>query len=107
VQGFADPARYDTTVSSLSRPGSTSTIFGQGGLLDAGSGILSDLQSGGPLGLIGAAQKALTASNTFKGKDLASLTKSEIAALGIDAIRASIKNTGGRYFPTPKSPNTN
>jgi len=107
VQGFADPAHYDTTVSSLSRPGSTSTVFGQGGLLDAGGGILQDLQSGSVAGLIGAAQKALTAKNTFKGKDLASLSKSELAALGTDAIVASIKNTGGRYFPTPKAPNTN
>jgi hypothetical protein len=107
VQGFADPARYDTTVSSLSRPGSTSTVFGQGGLLDAGGGILSDLQSGSPLGLIGAAQKALTAKNTFKGKDLASLSKSEGAALGVSAITSGIKNNAGRFFPTPKSPPTN
>jgi hypothetical protein len=107
VQGFADPARYDTTVSSLSRAGSTSTVFGQGGLLDAGGGILSDLQSGGPLGLIGAAQKALTARNTFKGADLKSLVKSEGAALGVSAITSGIKNNAGRFFPTPKSPPTN
>lgn len=107
VQGFADPAHYDTTVSSLSRPGSTRTVFGQGGLLDAGGGILQDLQSGGPLGLIGAAQKALTAKNTFKGADLKSLAKSEATALGTSAITSGIKNTGGRFFPTPKSPPTN
>ena len=107
VQGFADPARYDTTVSSLSRPGSTSTVFGQGGLLDAGGGILQDLQSGGVAGLIGAAQKALTAKNTFKGKDLKSLVKSEGAALGVSAITSGIKNNAGRFFPTPKSPPTN
>jgi hypothetical protein len=107
VQGFADPAHYDTTVSSLSRPGSTRTIFGQGGLLDAGGGILEDLQSGSPLGLIGAAQKALTARNTFKGADLKSLTKSEAAALGTKAITSGIKNNAGRFFPTPKTPPTN
>jgi hypothetical protein len=107
VQGFADPAHYDNTVSSLARPGSTSTVFGQGGLLDAGGGILSDLQSGGPLGLIGAAQKALTARNTFKGKDLASLAKSEGVSLGTKAITSGIKNNAGRFFPTPKSPPTN
>jgi hypothetical protein len=107
VQGFADPAHYDTTVSSLSRPGSTRTVFGQGGLLDAGGGILQDLQSGGPLGLIGAAQKALTARNTFKGKDIRSLAKSEATALGTSAITSGIKNNGGRFFPTPKSPPTN
>jgi len=107
VKGFADPAHYDTTVSSLARPGSTSTVFGQGGLLDAGGGILSDLQSGGPLGLIGATQKALTARNTFKGKDLASLAKSEATSIGTKAITSGIKNNAGRFFPTPKSPPTN
>jgi hypothetical protein len=107
VQGFADPARYDTTVSSLARPGSTSTVFGQGGLLDAGGGILQDLQSGSVAGLIGAAQKALTARNTFKGKDIASLAKSEAAALGTQAITTGIKNNAGRFFPTPKPPSTN
>ena len=65
VQGFADPAHYDTTLSPIARPGSQATIFGQGGLLDAGLGILGDLQSGSVLGLIGAAQKAGTAYNTF------------------------------------------
>jgi len=107
VQGFADPAHYDTTVSSLARPGSTRTIFGQGGLLDAGGGILSDLQSGGLTGLIGAAQKAGTAYNTFKGKNLASLAKSEATAVGTSAIIGGIKNNAGRFFPTPKSPPTN
>ena len=107
VQGFADPSHYDTTVSSLARPGSTSTIFGQGGLLDAGGGILEDLQSGGLTGLIGATQKALTANNTFKGKDLRSLVKSESAAIGTAAITNGIKNNAGRFFPTAKTPPTN
>ena len=107
VQGFADPARYDTTVSSLSRAGSTRTVFGQGGLLDAGGGILEDLQSGGVAGLLGAAQKAGTARNTFKGADLKSLVKSEATSIGTGAITSGIRNNGGRFFPTPKSPSTN
>jgi hypothetical protein len=105
--GFADPAHYDTTVSSLARPGSTRTVFGQGGLLDAAGGALQDLESGGPLGYLGAVQKAGTAYNTFKGKNLASLAKSESASLGTAAIVGGIKNNGGRFFPTPKSPPTN
>lgn len=107
VQGFADPSHYDTTVSSLARPGSTRTVFGQGGLLDAGGGILQDLQSGGVAGLVGATQKALTARNTFKGADLRSLAKSEGAALGRRAIQAGIYNNAGRFFPTPRTPPTN
>jgi hypothetical protein len=46
VQGFATDAHYDKTVSPIARPGANATVFGQGGLLDAGAGILGDLQSG-------------------------------------------------------------
>jgi hypothetical protein len=110
VQGFADPAHYDINRSPISRPGSTSTVFGQGGLLDAGGGILEDLQSGSVLGLIGAAQKAGTAYNTFKGKDIKSLAVSEATALGTKEIQASIPGAvkslqgrpNGMLFPTPK-----
>jgi hypothetical protein len=115
VQGFADPAHYDQTLSPISRAGSRSTVFGQGGLLDAGGGILEDLESGGVLGLIGAAQKAGTAYNTFKGKNIASLAGNEAVALGKNTIRGSlpgaIRAVAGRptgmFFPTPQSPPTN
>jgi hypothetical protein len=115
VQGFADPAHYDQTLSPISRPGSRSTVFGQGGLLDAGGGILEDLQSGGVLGLIGAAQKAGTAYNTFKGKNIASMAVSEATALGKNAIKGSLPGavrsvqgrSTGMFFPTPQTPPTN
>jgi hypothetical protein len=115
VEGFADPAHYDTTLSPISRPGSNSTVFGQGGLLDAGGGILQDLQSGGLLGAIGAVQKAGAVKNTFKGKNLSSIAKSEAVALGgqavIGAIPGAVKSLPGRgngmFFPTPQSPKTN
>ena len=90
VKGFADPAHYDQTRSPISRPGSTATVFGQGGLLDAGTGIIEDLQSGSVLGLLGAAQKAGTAYNTFKGKNLASIAKSEAVALGKQTVIGAI-----------------
>lgn len=115
VEGFADPAHYDNTLSPISRPGSNSTVFGQGGLLDAGAGILQDLESRSLLGVIGAVQKAGAAKNTFKGKNLASIAKSEAVALGgqavIGAIPGAIKSLPGRgngaFFPTPQSPKTN
>ena len=108
VAGFADGSHYDTTRSPLSRAGSTSTVFGQGGLLDAGTGILEDLQSGSVLGLIGAAQKAGTTYNTFKGKDIKSLVKNETVALGTKAVvqglpgatRAVTNKADGWLFPT-------
>jgi hypothetical protein len=115
VPGFADPAHYDTVTSPISRPGSTASVMGQGGLLDTGAGILQDLQSGNLLGVIGAVQKAGTAYNTFKGKDLKSIAISEATARGTDAIRsygpAAARNVAGRangmFFPTPQSPKTN
>lgn len=115
VQGFADPSHYDTTVSPISRPGSTATVFGQGGLLDAGGGILEDLQSGGLLGAIGAVQKAGTAYNTFKGKNIKSIAVNETTALGVKAIQGSIPGavrslpgrSNGMFFPTPQSPGNN
>ena len=115
VQGFADPAHYDQTRSPISRPGSTSSVFGQGGLLDAGAGILTDLEGRTLLGAIGAAQKAGTAYNTFKGKNIKSIATSEAVSLGTKAIQGSIAGAArptqgrgnGMFFPTKQSPNTN
>jgi len=105
---WPDEAHYDTRRSPLSRPGSTATIFGQGGLLSTGEGILEDLQSGSVAGLIGAAQKAGATYNTFKGKNLKSVVQSEATSLGKDAIktfgpgatRAAIGKADGWVFPT-------
>ena len=113
VQGFADPAHYDTRLSPIARPGSNSTVFGQGGLLDAGQGILQDFESGGVLGLLGAVQKAGTAYNTFKGKNLKSLALSEATKIGQNvlvgelpgATRAVTNKLDGWFFPTAKKPN--
>jgi hypothetical protein len=109
VKGFADPARYDNIRSSLSRPGSTSTVLGQGGLLDAGIGIIQDLQSGGVAGVVGAIQKAATLNQTFKGKNLKSVVREE-AVVGIKdvlrntqpgATRQLPGGSNGMVFPTP------
>jgi len=86
-------------------------VFGQGGLLDAGAGILNDLQSGTLAGLIGAAQKAGRTYNTLKGKNLASIAKSESVAIGTKVINQGIatqqvKNFINKpltsYIPTPE-----
>ena len=104
---WPDTAHYDTIPSPLARAGSTASIFGQGGLLSTGEGILADLESGSVAGLIGAAQKAGAAYNTFKGKDLRSVVKSEATALGTDvirnlgpsAVRQVINKADGFVFP--------
>jgi hypothetical protein len=100
---------YDTTPSAISRPGSTATIGGQGGLLSTGEGILADLESGSVAGLIGAAQKAGTTYNTFKGKNLRSIVQAEAVALGRNivnqqvtpsSVRSVINKADGWVFPT-------
>lgn len=115
VQGFGGPGHYDTTLSPIARPGSNSTVFGQGGLLDAADGILGDLQSGTVGGLIGAAQKAGATYNTFKGKNLQSIAKSETVALGKNeiikslpgAVRPVLNRPTGVFIPTPRAPGNN
>jgi hypothetical protein len=109
VKGFGDPSRYDSRLSPIARPGANSTVFGQGGLLDAGTGIIDDLQSGTVGGLIGAAQKAARVNQTFKGKNLASIAKSEAVRLGTNEIIQSIPSATrpilnapvGVFIPAP------
>lgn len=112
VVGFADPAYYDNVRSSLARPGSTQTVLGQGGLLDAGIGIVEDLQSGGVAGVIGAVQKAGTAYNTFKDAPIRSIVNEEANAALNSVLRTSIpaavrqaqNSSGGFIFPRPPGP---
>lgn len=113
VQGFADPAHYDTRKSPLARPGSTASIFGQGGILDTAEGIIEDLESNSVLGVIGAMQKAGTVYNTMKGKDLASIAKSEATAIGKNiligslpgAVRTVAGAADGVFFPKQQNNN--
>ena len=115
IKGFADPSHYDQTLSPISRPGSRANFMGQGGLLDAAGGIIEDLTSGGPLGIIGAVQKAGTTYNTFKNKNLKSIAVSEATALGTNYLKGAVPaamrqipgRSSGMYYPTPPTPPTN
>jgi len=110
IKGFADPAHYDNIRSSLARPGSTRSVLGQGGLLDAGIGIVRDLQSGNLNGVIGAVQKAGTAYNTFKGANIRSVVNEEANSAVKSVIRNSIpgavrqQQAGSGGFVFPRSP---
>ena len=60
--GFADPNHYDVSRSGIGRPGSQATVFGQGGIVDAGIGVLEDLNAvltgqGGLQNILGGVQK--------------------------------------------------
>ena len=113
VSGFADPAHYDTIKSALARPGSTATVLGQGGLIDAGIGIASDLEAlgngtGGAQNVLGAIQTAGTAYNTFKGKNIASIFNADAQQAAQDILRTSlpgamrqaVNSANGMLFPT-------
>lgn len=109
VQGFADPSHYDTRLSPIARPGANQTVFGQGGLLDAGVGIIRDLQSGGPGGLIGAVQTAGRAAQTLANNPSNRATLiNEVITVGRNEVLQSLpgatrqiqNSTGGVFVPT-------
>jgi len=104
VQGFGDPANYDQEKSVLSRPGGTRSVLGQGGLLDAGIGIYQDLSSGGPMGVIGAVQKAGSTYGTFRGSDVGQILSQEIRSGAIDAIRNGALQPVAQPNATARSP---
>jgi hypothetical protein len=62
VPGFGSTELYDRVLSPNARPGSQSTILGEGGLLAGAGGVLDDLASGN---LLGAVQKAGSTVKTF------------------------------------------
>ena len=115
VVGFADPSYYDTQISGITRPGTNATVLGQGGLIDTGIGIAEDLASGGVAGIVGAAQKALTAYDTYKDKNIRSIVNTEvkqsaktIAKGALPAAQRAVIGTAGQkgaldgiFFPTP------
>lgn len=114
VKGFASPSLYDQVKSPLSRPGGTRSVLGQGGLLDAGIGIISDLQSGSVAGVIGAVQKAGTAYNTFRGANAQAVVRDEAIGIAQGVLRSTNQGVPGGFnlqsarnglsrpiFPTP------
>jgi len=76
VKGFGDSAVYDTSPSPL-RAGSTASLFGRGGILDAGGSILNDLASGN---ILGAIRTGGSLRNTLKGTNVSSLVASELVS---------------------------
>jgi hypothetical protein len=93
VQGFGEDNVYDRTLSPIARPGSNRTILGQGGLADAGIGILENIQQGN---IAGAVQIAGRTARTFRnGNDVARAARSEVIAGAIGAVSRSQFNIPG------------
>ena len=112
VQGFADPNRYDNILSPIARPGSQATFLGQGGLLDAGDGIINDLSTGSIQGIIGAAQKSLNVYETLKTNKLSDIVRNDANAVKNEvlrgtlpgAVRAGVNQANGIFFPKAPGP---
>lgn len=87
VNGFGSEANYDRRLSPIARPGSNKNILGQGGLVEAGEGIISDLTNGN---ILGAIQKAGRTAQTFKNPgSILQAAKSELKAGAIGAAMAA------------------
>jgi hypothetical protein len=99
VPGFGDIAHYDQIESPLNRPGGTRSALGQGGLVDAGQGIIQDLSTGS-FNPIGAMQTAGTVYGTFQGQDLKAVFKEEVLGNVVKDLRSTLRS-GGPIFNVP------
>jgi hypothetical protein len=93
VAGFGLNSNYDRVPSPITRPGSQSSILGQGGLVDGVGGVISDLSGENP-NILGAIQKAGATYNTLKNINLKQAIKSEVTAGITNAIMNPLNNTG-------------
>jgi hypothetical protein len=108
VTGFGIQTNYDTTLSPIARPGSNATILGQGGLVNAGTGIINDLANGN---ILNAVRTAGTAYNTFKNTNLKQVATQDLNTLLINAtqqqlpgsVRTNTYYPGYASSPTPAS----
>lgn len=102
VSGFGSAAYYDKTVSPISKPGSTKSIMGQGGLVEAGVGILGDL-SGNPPNILGAVAKGLAVKNTWKNPGaILTAVKADLVKGATTAAASAIAGGIKTVFPGPK-----
>lgn len=112
VLGFGSEQYYDRTLSPISKPGGNKSIMGQGGLVDAISGIAGDL-SKTPPDIGGIIAKGLNVANTWKNpKAILTAAKSELIGQAKSAAAGAI--VGGviagagalkTYFPAPGATN--
>lgn len=95
VTGFGSEQYYDRLLSPISRPGGNRNVMGQGGLVDAGQGILADLSSGNILGAAAKAGKTIKDMGGIKGALKAAkgeLVTGAIAAASNPAVGRAVFN---------------
>ena len=93
VAGFGLKENYDRVPSPITRPGSQSSILGQGGLVDGVGGVIDDL-TGENKNILGAIQKAGATYNTLKNINLKQAIKSEVTTGITNALMNPLNNTG-------------
>jgi len=100
VLGFMDQARYDLTKSSLSQPGSSASIFGQGGILDTFEDLSADNLVGSALS-IGRQIKSFKDSNASVKEILTSDVLNQ-AKKQLPGVLNNLKKQAGSVFPKGK-----
>ena len=98
VPGFGIETNYDTTLSPIARPGSNATFLGQGGLVNAGTGIINDLSNGN---ILNAVRTAGTAYNTFKNTNLKQVATQDLNSLLNQAVQQQLPGSvrTNTYYP--------
>jgi hypothetical protein len=98
VPGFGITDNYDTTLSPIARPGSNATFLGQGGLVDAGTGIINDLSNGN---ILNAVRTAGTAYNTFKNTNLTQVATQDLNTLLNQSVQQQLPGSvrTNTYYP--------
>lgn len=100
VRGFGEDNVYDKTLSPIARPGSNRTILGQGGLADAGVGILENLSKGN---VLGAVQIAGRTARTFQnGTQIRQAARAE----AISGVIRAVNNAPRSPFNIPAAGST-
>ncbi len=102
VKDFALETHYDRRPSPLLTPGVNSSILGQGGLLDAAGGILTDLNSNPP-NYLSALRTAGLAYNTFKNGNLKRAVQNEVNNVVRTAVTNNVNSARTYFTPTAAS----
>lgn len=109
IPGFGDPSNYDTSPSTISRPGSTGSITGPGGILSTIGGLGKDLEAAGKgdlLGILGAVQKAGALKD--QGRNIGSIIKGEARGKVSEILRdEALTRTIRSGISTPTPPGNN
>ena len=101
LPGFASSEYYDKTPSPLSQAGSNNSILGQGGMLDAGLGIFTDLSTGN---ILGAAKKAGRVYETVKRTPNFGKAAKEEAIGAAKGVIATLPQATKAVFNFPAQP---